>query len=210
MDRWIELGRHYRRLLGTAPDLRAALEQLRADSSPGFRQLLDDRNDWAALTAADWAADARRVLAWFDDVRSCDLGRGIDIIYADIGAAPRGLEISAWRWADRLMLIDDGLIEPDSVRTVSSPGIAHWADELSDPLLSAQRGQNFGALAAWLLFCSFVPLEAYATADLQTRWGIDREFAVVFATGDFVFHGGYVTPSGWQRPLKRVEAPEHH
>ena len=43
-----------------------------------------------------------------------------------------------------------------------------------------------------------------------TRWGIDREFAVVFATGDFVFHGGYVTPSGWQRPLKRVEAPEHH
>jgi hypothetical protein len=210
MDRWIELGRLYRQLLSTAPDLKAALAGLRAGASPGFRRLLEERTDWAAVTAADWSADARRVLGWFDDIRACDLGRGIDIIHVDIGSAPRGLEVSAWRWADRVMLIDDGLIEPDSVRTVSTPGIVHWADELADPVLGAQRGQDFGALAIWLCFCSFVPLAAYATADLKARWGIDREFAVIFATGDFVFHGGFVTPSGWQRPLKRVEAPEHH
>jgi hypothetical protein len=210
MDRWIELSRLYREQLGTAPSLPAALAGLHAGASPGFRRLLDERADWEALATADWSTDARRLVGWFDDVRACDLGRGIDIIHVDLGVSPRGFEVSAWRWADRVMLVDEGLIEPNSVRTVSSPGIVHWADELADPWLSAQRGQDFGALAAWLFFCSFVPLQAFAGANLQSRWGLDREFAVLFATGDFVFHGGFATPAGWRRPLRRVEAPEHH
>lgn len=210
MDRWIELGRLYRRLLGTAPDFRGAIEGLRSGGSPEFRRLLDDGTDWAALLETDWAADRKRLLGWFEDIRACDLGRGIDIIYVELGAAPRTFEISAWRWADRIMLIDDGLIEPDSVRTVSTPGRVHRADELAAGVQVARTDGEFGNLAVWLLFCSFVPLEAFGGADLQASWGIDREFAVLFGCQDHVFHGGFITPSGWKRPLKLVEAPEHH
>lgn len=210
MDRWIELGRLYRRLLNTAPTLQEALTGLRSGGSPEFRRLLDDRTDWAAVAAADCRMDGARLLEWFEDIRACDLGRGIDIIYVEIGVSPRTFEISAWRWADHIMLIDDGLIEPDSVRTVSVPGRIHQAGELTPGLPHFRAGGDFANLSVWLLFCSFVPLKAYADANLQAAWGIDREFAVVFACKDSVFHGGFVTPSGWKRPLKRVEAPEHH
>jgi hypothetical protein len=209
MDRWIELGRLYRGLLGTAPDLRAALGGLRTEGSPGLRRLLDDGTDWTAVAAADWTEDGRRLLEWFDDVRACDLGRGIDIIHVEVGASPLGFELSTWRWADRVMLIDDGLIEPDSIRTVSYPGRGHRADTLSSPLLTGRLGGDFANLAIWLLACAFVPLEAYAGANLRARWGLDREFAVLFSSGDHVFHGGFATPAGWERPLKRVEAPGH-
>lgn len=210
MDRWIELSRLYRRLLGTAPTFREALTELQSGGSPEFRRLLDTGTDWAALAAADWEADRKRLLEWFEDVRACDLGRGIDIIHVELGTTPRTFEISAWRWADHIMLIDEGLIEPDSIRTVSMPGRVHQAGELSSGLPHFRPGDDFANLAIWLLFCSFVPFEAYDGADLQARWGIDREFAVVFVSKDAVFHGGFVTPSGWKRPLKRVEAPEHH
>ncbi len=206
MDRWIELGRIYRRLLGTASDFPAALAELQAGGSVEFRRLLDIEPDWVA---GDLAAERKRLLEWFEDIRACDLGRGIDIIYVELGTAPRTFEISAWRWADRIMLIDDGLIEPDSVRTVSTPGRVHRADELAAGVQVARTGGEFGNLAVWLLFCAFVPLEAFGGADLQASWGIDREFAVLFGCKDHVLHGGFITPSGWKRPLKLVEAPEH-
>ena len=209
MDRWIELGRLYRRLLVTAPDFPAALAELRSGGSVEFRRLLDNDTDWAAVTAAALAADRKCLLEWFEDIRACDLGRGIDIIYVELGTAPRTFEISAWRWADRIMLIDDGLIEPDSVRTVSTPGRIHRADELVAGLPQCRPGGEFANLAVWLLFCSFTPLEAYAGADLRASWGIEREFAVLFGCQDHVFHGGFVTPSGWKRPLKQVETPPH-
>ena len=210
MDRWIELGRLYRRLLGTASTFREAVEELRSGGTPEFRRLLDTDTNWEAVATEDLAADRKRLLEWFEDIRACDLGRGIDIIYVEIGASPRTFEISGWRWADRVRLLDDGLIEPDSVRTVSMPGRVHQAGELTSGLPFFRAGGDFANLALWLLFCSFVPLEAYAEANLQASWGIDREFAVLFGCKDSVFHGGFVTPSGWKRPLKRVEAPAHH
>jgi hypothetical protein len=213
MDRWIELGRLYRRLLCTAPTLREALAGLQTGGSPEFRRLLDTETDWAAVTEADLEADRKLLAGWFEDIRACDLGRGIDIIHVELGAMPRVFEISAWRWADRIMLIDDGLIEPDSIRTVSVPGRVHQAAEMASALLAApphpRPGGDFAHLAVWLLFCSFVPLEAFGDTDLRVAWGIDREFAVVFGLRDFAFHGGFATPSGWKRPLKIVEAPGH-
>jgi hypothetical protein len=209
MDRWIELGRLYRRVLSTAPDFQTALGELQSGEVPEFRRLLDNGTDWAAARAVVLETDRKFLLDWFGDIPACDLGRGIDIIYVELGIAPRTFEISAWRWADRIMLIDDGLIEPDSVRTVSTPGRVHRADELSAGLSHFQSGGEFANLAVWLLFCSFAPLEAYARTNLQASWGIDREFAVLFACQDHVFHGGFVTPSGWKRPLTIVQAPTH-
>lgn len=205
MDRWIELGRLYRRLLGTAPDFPTALAELRVGGSPEFRRWLDEGTDWSAVLAADGTAEAKRLREWYEDIRACDLGRGIDIIYVELGVSPPTFEISAWRWADRIMLIDDGLIEPDSVRTVSTPGRIHHADEPEH----VRSGGEFARLAVWLLRCSFAPLEAYAEADLQARWGIEREFTVLFGCQDHVFHGGFVTPMGWKRPLTVVAPPAH-
>jgi hypothetical protein len=214
MDPWIELGRVYRRLLGTAPTFRETLAGLQSGGSPEFRRRLDAGTDWKAVAGHDWEADGKDLLAWFEDIRACDLGPGIDIIHLELGTTVRGFELSAWRWADRIMLIDDGLIEPDSIRTVSSPGRRHRADELPSGRLagppSLRPGGDLANLAVWLLFCSFVPLEAYGEADLQARWGLDREFAVLFGCHDAVFHGGFATPNGWKRPLRIVEAPGHH
>jgi hypothetical protein len=210
MDQWLELGRLYRRILCSAPSLGVALTGLQTGGSAAFRRVLDDRMDWPAATSGiDWEADARMLLTWLEDVRQCDLGAGVDIIYIDIGHATRTFEVSAWRWADRVMLIDEGLIEPDSVRTISSPGRTHSAEELPSPIFAGPAHNEFARLCTWLLFCSFVPIEALADSDMKSAWDIDRELAVVFASGDHVFHGGFVTPGGWRRPLRQVEAPAH-
>ncbi len=180
MDPVIALSRRYRDALRTAPTLAAALAAV-APGGPAVAPSLPPEI----------------ILPWFDDIRACDLGPGVDIIHVELGGPTGRFDLSAWRWADRIMLIDDGLIEPDSIRLIMSPSRPHRVESAAvDPV-------------AWLVLCSFAPIATFEAADLRAKWGIDREFTALFGLDDAIFHGGFITPTGWRRPSRPVELPRH-
>lgn len=206
MDQWVELSRMCRRLLATASTFEDAMALLKNEASPPLQALLNEDTDWDALMELSFEDDKQAVLSWYADNAASRLIAESKVLHLELGDVPQLFELSACVWSDRVRLLDEGLVESESIVTMRVPERRHEVSELHSTLFSElpyppQCG-DFAAHAVWLLFCAFVPIEKLGVADLGRDWNVSREIPFLLGFEEAIFHGGFVTPSGWKRPLK--------
>lgn len=206
MDRWIELSRLCRHLLTTVPIFEDAIAAMRNAASPQLRALLDEDTDWDALRTLTFEHDKVVALSWYVDDAASGIVAESEVLHLELGDVPQLFEISGCTWSDRIRLLDDGLVEPESIVRTLLPRRRHEVGELPSTVFSdlpypPQCG-DFAAHALWLLFCSFLPIEKLGVADLRRDWNVTREIPFLLGFEEAIFHGGFITPAGWKRPLR--------